>query len=94
MITTYLAGVAATVALFAVRTPNTEIRPVALIALGWPVMLPVALLIGGLDAFGYDIDVKFGAKMLGFRKPQNPEVKGFAVSFCTAEVQVWKVRTV
>lgn len=90
MITAYLAGTVATVILFAVRTPDTEVRAVALLACAWPVSLIVIALTMLLAAFGYDFDVKLVKKLFGFRRPTNPNVRGFALTVLCADIQIWK----
>lgn len=92
MMMIYMAGVVLTAAAFAARTPHQEIRMVFLLSLFWPMSLSFALFIGALWAIKWDFDVADGTKMFGFRKPTNPEVKGFAISLFKCELQFWKKR--
>ena len=88
--TIYFVGFIVTVGAFAVRVPDLESRTLFLIALAWPLSIAFALFIYLLSLVGADLDVQDSDKMFGFRKPTNPEVKGFAVTVFHSEVQFWK----
>ena len=90
--TIYFVGFIVTVGAFAVRVPDLESRTLFLIALAWPLSIAFALFIYLLSIVGADLDVQDSDKMFGFRKPTNPEVKGFAVTVFYSEVQFWKGR--
>jgi hypothetical protein len=90
MIVAYLVGVIVLISLFAIRVPNEDIRVVFTLALFWPLSI---LAIAGmmiLNATGWDLDVASSEKMFGFRRPSNPQVKGFAVTAFTVEIQFYK----
>lgn len=90
MITTYLAGTVATMILCAIRTPQTDLRTATQISVAWPISLLAILVVMSLDYFGYDIDIVFGKKLFGFRRPTSPLTKGFALTIFYIKIQVWK----
>ena len=92
LITVYLAGLVATIVLAAIRTPDTEVRPIAIIAAIWPVVLPFVLLNLLLSTLDWELDIDLVKKPFGFRKPTNPEVMGFAVTLLWMEFRVFKAR--
>jgi multisubunit Na+/H+ antiporter MnhC subunit len=90
MIVAYLVGVIVLIGLFAVRVPHEDVRVVFTLALLWPLSI---LAIAGmmiLSATGWDMEVASNEKMFGFRRPTNPQVKGFAVTALTVELQFFK----
>ncbi len=88
--TIYLTGFVVTVGAFAVRAPDVESRTLFLIAISWPLSMAFALFIYLLSLAGADLDVQDSDKMFGYRKPTNPEVKGFAITVFHSEVRFWK----
>jgi hypothetical protein len=90
LIVAYLIGFVITVGAFAVRAPDVESPTLFLIAITWPLSILFALFIYLLTAVGADLDVQDSPKMFGFRKPTNPQVKGFAITVFHSEVQFWK----
>lgn len=90
MIVAYLVGVVVLQGLFAIRAPHEEARTVFAICLFWPVSIVLIALMFLLGAVKWDIDVAEGIKRFGFRKPTNPEVRGFAVTVFGTEFQFWK----
>jgi hypothetical protein len=88
--TIYLVGFIVTVGLFALRAPDVESRTLFLIAISWPLSMLFALFIYLLSVVGADLDVQDSDRMFGFRKPTNPEVRGFAITVFHSEVQFWK----
>lgn len=91
-ITIYMAGVIVMAAAFAIRTPDQDLRMVVLLSLFWPLSLMFVLFMSIIWAIKWDFDVAPGAKMFGFRKPTNPEVKGFGITLFKNELQFWKKR--
>jgi hypothetical protein len=91
-LTIYMAGVIVMAAAFAIRTPDQDLRMVVLLSLFWPLTLVFTLMMSIIWAIKWDFDVAPGAKMFGFRKPTNPEVKGFAITLFKNELQFWKKR--
>ena len=89
--TIYLVGFVLTVAAFALRAVDVDSRTLFLIAISWPLSMMFALFIYVLSIMGVDLDVQDSPKMFGFRKPTNPEVKGFAITVFYSEVQFWKL---
>jgi hypothetical protein len=92
MIAAYLTGVVVLQGLFAVRAPHEEALTVFVICLFWPVSI---VLIAGmfiLSAVKWDIDVAEGTKRFGFRKPTNPNAKGFAVTVFGTEFQFYTTK--
>ena len=90
--TIYFVGFIVTVGAFAVRARDVESRTLFLIALTWPLSMAFALFIWLLSIVGADMDVRDSDKMFGYRKPTNPEVRGFAVTVFHSEIQFWKKR--
>ena len=92
MITVYLAGALVLNGAFALRSPHEDCRIVFILALVWPLSLLAILFMFVLTATGWNMDLAKGAKAFGFRKPQNPEIKGFAFTVLFQEFQFFKVR--
>jgi hypothetical protein len=90
MITEYLAGTVATTILFAVRTPNVDIRTAVICSVFWPMSILAIAIVMILSKFDWDIDVTKGDKMFNFRRPTFPGTRGFAVTAFYAELKVWK----
>ena len=92
MIAAYLTGVVVLQGLFAIRAPHEEARTVYAICLFWPVSI---VLIAGMFLLGavkWDIDVAEGTKRFGYRKPTNPNAKGFALTVFGTEFQFYTVK--
>ena len=92
MIVAYLVGVVVLQGLFALRAPHQELRTVFAICLFWPVSI---VLIAGmflLDAVNWDFDVAESTTRFGFRKPTNPNAKGFAVTVFGTEFQFYSMK--
>jgi hypothetical protein len=92
MIVAYLAGVVVLQGLFALRAPHQDALTVYAICLFWPVSI---VLIAGmflLGAVNWDFDVAESTKRFGFRKPTNPNVKGFAVILFNTEFQFYSMK--
>ena len=88
----YLTGVVVLQGLFAIRAPHEEARTVYAICLFWPVSI---VLIAGMFLLGavkWDIDVAEGTKRFGYRKPTNPNAKGFALTVFGTEFQFYTVK--
>ncbi len=90
--TIYFVGFIATVGAFAIRARDVESRTLFWIALAWPLSMAFALFIYALSLIGADMDVQDSDKMFGYRKPTNPEARGFAITVFHSEVQFWKQR--
>lgn len=90
LIISYMAGFILVVGAFAVRAPDVESRTLFLIAMSWPLSMSFALFIYLLSLAGTDLDVQDSDKMFGYRKPTNPEVRGFAITVFHSEVRFWK----
>jgi fructose-specific phosphotransferase system IIC component len=88
----YATGAILLVGAFAARVPHEDVAVVFLLAMFWPVT--ILAILGGmlLNATGWEMDLAKGAKMFGFRKPTNPEVKGFAFTFLYQEFQFFSVK--
>lgn len=92
LITAYLAGIVVLIGMFAARVPHENIRVVFCLALVWPLSIAAILFMIVLNATGWDLDAAQGTKMFGFRKPTNPQVRGFAVTLFYVEVQFYTKR--
>lgn len=88
----YATGVILLVGLWAVRVPHEDVRMVFLSAAMWPLSLVAVIVIAILNSVRWDLDIVKGSKMFGFRRPTNPEARGFAVTIFGQEVQVYSVR--
>jgi len=91
IVVAYLAGVVVLQGLFALRAPHQELRTVFAICICWPASI---LLIAGMflmSAVNWDIDVAESTKRFGYRKPTNPNVKGFALTLFNTEFQFYTV---
>ena len=80
------------VGLWALRVPHEDVKIVFILALGWPVSIVAIVVIALLNANKWDLDIVKGATMFGFRRPSNPNAKGFAVTVFGAEIQVYSIR--
>jgi hypothetical protein len=92
LIVAYLVGVVVLQGLFAIRAQHENGLTVFAICICWPVSL---MLIAGmflLSAVKWDIDVAESTQRFGFRRPTNPEVKGFAVTVFNTEFQFYSVK--
>ena len=92
MITVYLVGALVLNGAFALRSPHEDCRIVFVLALVWPLSVLAILGFVLLQATGYDFDVDTNAgKMYNFRKPTNPNARGFALCLLGVEFQVYKL---
>ncbi len=93
LMTIYFAGVMAFSVLFALRAgAHEDARFLFRAVLVWPLSITVVAVVLLMDAVGWDMEAMRVEQMFGFRKPTNPEVRGFAVTLFYAEIQVWKKR--
>lgn len=92
MIVAYLAGVVVLQGLFAIRAPHEEALTVFVICLFWPVSIVLIALMFLLQAVRWDFDVAESTKKFGFRKPTNPNARGFAVTVFGTEFQFYSMR--
>jgi hypothetical protein len=89
----YAVGFVGLMALFAIRTPDNEVRSTFLISAFWPIALPVLALLLTLAVFKWDLKLVKGRKLFGnWRKPGNPKLKGFAVTLFGQEFQFTKLK--
>ena len=92
LIVAYLVMVVVLQGLFALRAPHQDALTVFALCLCWPVSL---VLIAGMflmQAVNWDIDVAESNKKFGYRKPTNPNVKGFAVTVFNTEFQFYSMK--
>ena len=90
-ITAYLAGIVVVNGLWAMRVPHENVRIVFVLALVWPLTILAVLFMVAVTATGWDFNVDTDAgKMYNFRRPTNPEVKGFGLCLLGVEIQVYK----
>ncbi len=92
MIVAYLVGVVVLQGLFAVRAPHQDGLTVFAICICWPVSVVLITLMFLLGAVNWDFDVAESTTQFGFRKPTNPEVRGFAVTVFNTEFQFYSVK--
>jgi len=92
LIVAYLVGVVVLQGLFAVRAPSVDALTVFALCICWPVSM---VLIAGmflLSAVGWDVDSAENTKMFGFRKPTNPNARGFAITLFGTEIQFYSLK--
>jgi hypothetical protein len=88
----YMTGAILLVGMFAARIPYENGRTVFALALMWPLsLLGIAILVV-FNATRWELDAARGTRMFGFRRPTNPDARGFAVTVFFAEVQIWKIK--
>lgn len=92
LITAYLAGIVVLVGLFAIRTPHEDIRTVFALGMAWPLSLVGIVLMMVVYSVGWDLDVVQGTKRFGFRRPSNPQARGFAVTVFGSEIQLYSTK--
>jgi hypothetical protein len=90
MFTGYLIGTVALIGLWAIRAPDENIRIVFVLGLMWPVTILLILVSIIMNLAGWRWNVAAG-KMFGFRRPTNPNARGFAVSLFKNEFQFYKI---
>ena len=91
LITAYLAGIVVVNGLWAMGVPHENVRIVFLLAIFWPLTIVAVLFMVAITATGWDFDVDTNAgKMFNYRKPTNPEVKGFGLCLLGVEFQLYK----
>lgn len=88
----YATGVILLVGAFAARIPHEDVKLVFLLGVLWPVTIIAILGTMMLNATGWDMDLAKGARMFGFRKPTNPDAKGFAFTFLYQEFQFYSLK--
>ena len=92
MIVAYLVGVVVLAGLFALRAPHEDIRLVFVLSLFWPISVLLIALMFLLSAVGWDIDTAEGTKRFGYRKPTNPNARGFAITVFGTEIQFYSLK--
>jgi hypothetical protein len=92
LIVTYLVMVVVLQGLFAFRAPHQDALTVFALCLCWPVSIVLIALMFLLQAVRWDFDVAESTTRFGFRKPTNPNARGFAVTVFGTEFQCWKKR--
>jgi hypothetical protein len=92
MIVAYLTGVVVLQGLFALRAPHEEGLTVFAICLFWPISIVLIALMFLMSAVNWDIDVAESTKKFGYRKPTNPNARGFAVTVFGTEFQFYSMK--
>jgi hypothetical protein len=92
MIVAYLTGVVVLQGLFAVRAPHQEALTVFAICICWPVSIVLIAFMFLLGAVKWDFDVAESTKRFGYRKPTNPNVRGFAITLFSTEFQFYSMK--
>lgn len=91
-VTAYLAGIVVVNGLWALRVPHEDVRMVFILALFWPVTILAVLFMVAVTATGWEFDVDTNAgKMYNFRRPTNPNARGFALCLLGVEFQLYKL---
>jgi hypothetical protein len=92
LIVAYLVGVVVLQGLFAVRAPSVDGLTVFALCICWPVSIVLIAFMFLLGAVGWDIDTAENTKLFGFRKPTNPNARGFAVTLFGTEIQFYSLK--
>jgi hypothetical protein len=92
MIVAYLVGVVVLQGLFAIRAPREDAPTVFALCLFWPVSIVLIALMFLLQALRWDFDVAESTTRFGYRKPTNPNARGFAVIVFGTEFQFYSMR--
>ena len=74
------------------RTPWQDTRVVFVASWFWIAILPLVAASFFLDAVGWGFDTARNDKILHFRKPTNPNARGFAVTLFTFEFQLYSMK--
>ena len=89
--TAYLAGMVLINGMFALRSPHEDCRIVFILALVWPLSILAILFMILIQATGWQFEVDTNAgKMYNFRKPTNPNARGFGLCLLGVEFQIFK----
>jgi glucan phosphoethanolaminetransferase (alkaline phosphatase superfamily) len=86
----YLSGALALIGLFALRAPHENLRTVFALAIMWPLSILLIIVFILMSMTNWNIDSAMNTKMFGFRRPTNPNAKGFAVTIFYVELQFYK----
>jgi hypothetical protein len=92
LIVVYLVMVVVLQGLFAIRAPHQDAPTVFALCLFWPVSIVLIALMFLLQVSKWDINVAESHDLFGFRRPTNPNVRGFAVSLFNTEFRFYKAR--
>jgi hypothetical protein len=92
LIALYLVMVVVLQGLFAIRAPHEEALTVFVLCLFWPVSIVLIALMFLLQAVSWDFDVAESTIRFGFRKPTNPNARGFAVTLFGTEFQFYSMK--
>lgn len=80
------------VGVWATRVPHEDVKVVFILALIWPITIFAIAGTMLLGAIGWDMDLAKGTAMFGFRKPTNPQARGFAFTVFYQEFQFYSLR--
>lgn len=80
------------VGLWATRVPHEDVKIVFILAVAWPLTIVGIAGMLFLYAINWDFDIVKGTTQFGFRKPTNPNAKGWAVTVFGKEIQLYSVR--
>jgi hypothetical protein len=92
LIVAYLVMVVVLQGLFALRAPHQDAPTVFALCLCWPVSIVLIALMFLMSAVNWDIDVAESTKKFGYRKPTNPNARGFAVTVFGTEFQFYSMK--
>ena len=87
----YATGVILLVGLWALRVPHEEIRMVFALSVVWPLSIILVIIIAALNSVKWNLDVVKGTQRFGFRRPTNPQARGWAVTVFGQEIQIYRV---
>ena len=93
-LTIYMAGVIIMMVSFAIRTEDADIAAALFLSAFWPISILAMIIIKCLWVNNWEMDIAGTDKWFHYRKPTNPEIKGFAVSLFKLEFQFWRKRKI
>ena len=91
LIVAYLVGFVVINGAFALRIPHEDCRIVFILSVFWPlsVLAILFMILVTVTGWNFEVDTNAG-KLFNFRKPTNPQVKGFGLCLLGIEFQLFK----
>ena len=88
----YMTVAVLVIGLWALRVPHEDVKIVFILGMLWPLSITAILGTLLLNITGWDMDMAKGTKLFSFRKPTNPQVRGFAFTVLYQEFQFYAKR--
>jgi len=74
------------------RNPHIDAQTLLVTTLFWPFIILLVIGTFALDAIGWNFDLVHSNKWVGFRTASNPRAKGWAVTLCKFEFQLFTLK--